>query len=121
MKKSLAILLALIMMLTMIPAFAEGKVARIGSVEYATLDEAIAAAADGDTIEEKLADMLLKGQGIYLIDRYEDELLDLDFDMLCKGLSLFIENGGSSNIEDYDLIDADSVLQYALFSEIIWD
>lgn len=76
--------------------------------------------ADGDTIEEKLADMLLKGQGIYLIDMYEDELLDLDFDRLVNGLSLFIENGGSSNIEDYDLIDAVSVLQYAIFGEIIW-
>lgn len=76
--------------------------------------------ADGDTIEEKLADMLLKGQGIYLIDLYEDELLDLDLDRLFKGLRLFIENGGSLNIEDYDLIDAVSVLQYAIFGEIIW-
>ena len=76
--------------------------------------------ADGDTIEEKLADMLLKGQGVYLIDMYEDELLDLDLDRLYDGLRLFIENGGSANIEDYDLIDADSVLQYAMFGEIIW-
>ena len=76
--------------------------------------------ADGDTIEEKLAYMLLKGQGIYLIDMYEDELLDLDLDRLYEGLSSFIENGGSSNIEEYDLIDADSVLQYAIFGEIIW-
>lgn len=41
MKKLLAILLALIVMLTMIPAFAEGEVAQIGGIKYATLDEAI--------------------------------------------------------------------------------
>ena len=50
MKKLLAILLALIMMLTMIPAFAEGEVAQIGGIKYATLDEAIEKAADSDTI-----------------------------------------------------------------------
>ena len=50
MKKLLAILLALIMMLTMIPAFAEGEVAQIGETKYATLDEAIEKAADSDTI-----------------------------------------------------------------------
>lgn len=50
MKKLLAILLALIMMLTMIPAFAEGEVAQIGETKYATLDEAIEKAADRDTI-----------------------------------------------------------------------
>lgn len=76
--------------------------------------------ADGDTIEEKLADMLLKDQSAYLIDKEEDTPYELTFYKLCKGLSLFMENGGSSNIEDYDLIDADSVLQYAIFGEIIW-
>lgn len=50
MKKLLAILLALIMMLTMIPAFAEGEVAQIGETKYATLDEAIEKAADSDII-----------------------------------------------------------------------
>ena len=51
MKKTLAIMLALIMVLAMVPAFAEGEVAQIGETKYATLDDAIAAAADGDTIE----------------------------------------------------------------------
>ena len=50
MKKLLAILLALVMVLTMIPAFAEGEVAQIGGTKYATLDEAIEKAADSDTI-----------------------------------------------------------------------
>ena len=63
MKKTLAIMLALIMVLAMVPALAEGVVARIGSVEYATLDEAIAAAADGDTIE-LLADCTTAGMNL---------------------------------------------------------
>ena len=63
MKKLLAILLALIMMLTMIPAFAEGKVAKIGEIEYATLDGAIEAAADGNTIV-LLADCTTDGMNL---------------------------------------------------------
>ena len=51
MKKTLAIMLALIMVLAMVPAFAEGKVAQIDEIKYATLDEAIDAANDKDTIE----------------------------------------------------------------------
>ena len=51
MKKTLAIMLALIMVLAMVPALADGVVARIGTDEYATLDAAIAAAANDDIIE----------------------------------------------------------------------
>ena len=51
MKKTLAIMLALIMVLAMAPAFAEGDVAQIGETKYETLDEAITAAKDGETIE----------------------------------------------------------------------
>ena len=51
MKKTLAIMLALIMVLAMVPALAEGvKVAKIGTVEYETLDEAIRAAAENERI-----------------------------------------------------------------------
>ncbi|MDD6044733.1 MAG: hypothetical protein PUC76_03685 [Clostridia bacterium] len=63
MKKLLAILLALIMMLAMIPAFAEGEVAQIGEKKYATLDEAINEAAEGDTIV-LLADCVTDGMNL---------------------------------------------------------
>ena len=63
MKKLLAILLALIMMLTMIPAFAEGEVAQIDGTKYATLDEAIEEAADGATIV-LLADCTTAGMNL---------------------------------------------------------
>ena len=52
MKKTLAIMLALIMVLAFVPtvAFAETYVARIGETDYATLGEAVKAANSGDTI-----------------------------------------------------------------------
>ena len=64
MKKTLAIMLALIMVLAMVPALAEGvKVAKIGSTEYETLDEAIEKAADGATIV-LLADCTTAGMNL---------------------------------------------------------
>ena len=63
MKKLLAILLALVMVLAMIPAFAEGEVAQIGGTKYATLDEAIEKAADSDTIV-LLADCTTAGMNL---------------------------------------------------------
>ena len=52
MKKTLAIMLALIMVLALVPtvAFAETYVARIGETDYATLGEAVKDAESGDTI-----------------------------------------------------------------------
>ena len=63
MKKLLAILLALVMVLAMVPAFAEGEVAQIGETKYATLDEAIEKAADSDTIV-LLADCTTAGMNL---------------------------------------------------------
>lgn len=62
-KKRISMLLAAAMATTLVPvnAFAaEGDVAKIGDVEYATLDEAVAAAVSGDTIE-LLADCTTNG------------------------------------------------------------
>lgn len=52
MKKTLAIMLALIMVLALAPtvAFAAGDVAWIGETGYATLEAAVTAAKSGDTI-----------------------------------------------------------------------
>ena len=52
MEKTLAIMLALIMVLALVPtvAFAETYVARIGETDYATLGEAVKDAESGDTI-----------------------------------------------------------------------
>ena len=56
-------MLALIMVLAMVPAFAEGEVAQIGGTKYATLDKAIEKAADSDTIV-LLADCTTAGMNL---------------------------------------------------------
>ena len=59
----LSTLVALCMVLVLFPAVAlaaEGDVAQIGDATYATLDDAVAAAADGATIE-LLADATTSG------------------------------------------------------------
>lgn len=53
-RKWLGLLLAAVMVLTMVPTMAfaaDGNVAKIGDVEYATIEEAIAHAQNDDTIE----------------------------------------------------------------------
>lgn len=82
MKKTLAIMLALIMVLAMVPALAEGvKVAKIGTVEYETLDEAIEKAADGATIV-LLADCTTAGMNLsnnFTIDGGEAKAKQSDY------------------------------------------
>ena len=39
---------------------------------------------------------------------------------LCRGIELFIKNGGGVNPSEYDLIDGDRILQYALFGKMIY-
>lgn len=76
--------------------------------------------AKGNTIEDKLADILLNDKDVILIDTEEDEAYTLDLAKLYKGIELYIKNGGHIIIEDYDFNDADSILQYALFGEIVF-
>ena len=76
--------------------------------------------SDGDTIEDKLVHMLYKGQEVIIIDTEEDKSYKLTSEKLLKGLSEFIRHGGSADIDDYDWCDADSVLQYALFGDVIY-
>ena len=66
MKKLFAMMLALVMVLAAVPVLAEGEetyVAKIGEQEYTTLDEAIEAANDGNTIV-LLADCETKGMNL---------------------------------------------------------
>lgn len=76
--------------------------------------------AQGNTIEDKLADVLLKGQQVILIDTEEDETFSLNLYQLYRGLELYVKNGGHIAIEEYDFNDADAVLQYAIFGKIVF-
>lgn len=82
-KKILSLLLSVLMCLSLMPlsAFADGEttsnVAKIGNVEYNTLEEAIAEAADGDTVT--LLDDF-EGNGIMIEkDRFAKLGLTIDF------------------------------------------
>ena len=76
--------------------------------------------ATGDTIEDRLADMLLKGQKVVLIDAEEDKKHNLTLSKLKKGWGQYIAKGGSTDIEDYDLLDADAIIQYSIFGDVIY-
>lgn len=82
-KKILSLLLSVLMCLSLMPlsAFADGETisnaAKIGDTEYATLEEAIAKAADGDTVT-LLGDC--SGNGIMIEkDRFAKSGLTIDF------------------------------------------
>ena len=82
-KKFLSLLLSVLMCLSLMPlsAFADGETtsnaAKIGDTEYATLEEAIAKAADGDTVT-LLGDC--SGNGIMIEkDRFAKSGLTIDF------------------------------------------
>lgn len=76
--------------------------------------------AKGDTIEDKLADILLNGKEITIYDSYENEDHTINITQFVQGLQQFFDNGGNSNIEKWDGIDGDNALQYITFGEVIY-
>lgn len=74
----------------------------------------------GDTIEDKLAHILFIDKEVIIVDIEENESYKLTFKDLLNGLSLYISHGGSADIDEYDWCNADCVLQYALFGEVIY-
>ena len=67
-KRLLAALLTCVMLFSLLPATAlaaEGDVAQIGETTYATLDEAVADAKDGNIIEQGNHGQLMEKNGFY--------------------------------------------------------
>ena len=79
MKKTLAIMLALIMVLALVPtvAFAAGEVAWIGETKYETLEAAVNAAQSGDTIT--------LGEGEYTLYEKNANVLNKDLTFVGQG------------------------------------
>ena len=67
----------------------------------------------------EVADKLLNGETVTLFNSEDGERV-LSLKGLYKGLELFISNGGSTNIDDYDLVDADYIMQYSLYGRRIF-
>lgn len=76
--------------------------------------------AKGEYLEEKLAYILMNGGSIAIRDIAEDKIININYDDILRGFELTIENGYPAFIDDMDLIEADRVLQYACFGEVIY-
>lgn len=70
--------------------------------------------------EDILANILENGGELTITDRADDKEFTLDMDMLLKGYKLYFENGGDLDSDNMDANDADAILQYALFGELIY-
>jgi hypothetical protein len=72
----------------------------------------------GMPVSQYATQLILEGKTVKLYDiEDEDEKWDLDIDKLREGLRFYFNNG--RNLEDA-LDDSDSVVQYALFGEIVY-
>ena len=69
---------------------------------------------------EDLAIALLRGDKVELINFDDSEKYILSLNNLCKGIELFIKNGGGTNPCKYDLSDGDKIIQYSLFGILMF-
>ena len=73
--------------------------------------------------ENNALDMVDKLSGFDEVLLYNSENgkeYTLHLNELCRGIEKFINNGGSTNISNYDLIDGDYILQYSLFGKLLY-
>lgn len=70
--------------------------------------------------EDILANILENGDELTVTDREDDKEFTLDMAMLLKGYALYVENGGDMDSDNMDAVDADMILQYAIFGEQIY-
>jgi len=69
------------------------------------------------------SDAVSKGGTLILFDAESDDTWELDRDKLLKGIEMYCEkhNVAPSDLMDmYDANDADTIVQYALFNELIF-
>lgn len=87
----------------------------------------------GEYLGEYASDQISRGGTLIFTDIEEDEQYELTKDKLIKGITTFLCNAGDGrylepdelanmriNTLQIDAIDADAILQYALFGEIIY-
>ena len=67
-----------------------------------------------------IVDELLDFDIVSIYDSENDKVYKIDLDELYKGIELFINNGGSTNISSYDIGDCDCILQYAMFGKLLY-
>ena len=71
--------------------------------------------------ENNALDMVDKLLGFDEVSIYNSEngkVYTLHLNELCRGIEKFINNGGNTNISNYDLFDCDYIIQYSLFGKL---
>lgn len=81
----------------------------------------------GPMLGEYSSDQISRGGKLILHDKESDDKWELDYKKFLKGLAQYIENGGASCVVDecidpaeIDADGADSIIQYALFGELVF-
>ena len=65
-----------------------------------------------------MIDKLIGFDEVSIYNSENDRVYTLHLNELCRGIEKFINNGGNTNISNYDLIDCDYILQYSLFEKL---
>lgn len=75
---------------------------------------------DGDYRGSEYASGVISRGGTLVLKDFEQEVeYDLDATMLAKGIRMAANHNGFT-FDDYDAADADNVIQYAVFGELVY-
>ena len=70
---------------------------------------------------EEIPKLLLENEKPIMIRKVSRNVyFKLSLHNFIKGIEMFINNGGSRNIYNYDLNDSDAIIQYALFGTLMY-
>lgn len=92
-----------------------------GGINYWTNGEPVQVTADDYMGAEFASEVISRGGGIIITD-CEGQTHALDLTHFLDGLALYLKNdhSGTKVFENCDAIDADCIIQYALFGELIY-
>ena len=82
----------------------------------------------GECLGEYASDQISRGGSLILHDAESSDKWELTLDKFLKGVGLYIKEGSGVMVEDFKLVDigcidgpdADCIIQYALFGELVF-
>lgn len=82
----------------------------------------------GEYLGEFASDQISRGGSLILHDAESSDKWELTLDKFLKGVGLYIKEGSGVMVEDFKLVDigcidgpdADCIIQYALFGELVF-
>ena len=82
----------------------------------------------GEYLGEAASDQISRGGSLILHDAESSDKWELTLDKFLKGVGLYIKEGSGVMVEDFKLVDigcidgpdADCIIQYALFGELVF-